>query len=301
MSFEGRSVARLFAGDRRSDRVVPKIGLTSWLTVLVSAAMAFLAVFALALAFTTERIAQAWSDDLQRAATVRVSGLEDELDHNTATVVQILQRTPGVTSARVLTEDEQKTLLEPWLGATLDLSKLPVPRLIEIVIDDLTLDRAALVRALSEAVPGAQMDDHARWRAPLVDAATRVRLLGTGALILIAGVMAALVTLAARTALSANKQVLEVLRLLGARDAFVARAFVRRVALRSMAGAVVGVFAGLFVVVIIPDTTQGTGLMAGFGFSGAQWIWPMLMIPATGVIAVVATRAAAFAMLKRIA
>jgi cell division transport system permease protein len=295
-------IATVFSsGDHRADRVVPKIGMTSWLTVFVSAGMAFLAVFALALAFSTERVARSWTDDLARAATVRITGTAGSVDDTTATVVQMLQRTPGVTSARILSEAEQRRLLEPWIGGTLDLSQLPVPQLVEITIDTDTFDADGLRLYLSENHPGTALDDHARWRAPLIAVASRVRILGFGTLLLIGLVMAALVTLAARAALSANSRVIKVLRLIGARDAFVARAFVRRVTLRAMAGALLGVTIGLVAVALIPDAGSGTGLLAQFGFVGRQWLWPLALIPATGLIAVVATRAAARSALKRIA
>jgi hypothetical protein len=51
---------------------------------------------------------------------------------------------------------------------------------------------------------------------------------------LIAGAMAALITLAAQAALSANAPVIRVLRLVGARDAYIARAFVRRFTVRAL-------------------------------------------------------------------
>ena len=186
---------------------MPKVGLTSWLTVFVAGGMAFLAVFAMALAFTTERVARAWSDDLARAATVRIAGTTQDADGTAGEILQVLQRTPGVTSARVLTGDEQRRLLEPWLGGSLDLSQLPVPRLVEVTIDTDTFDAASLREYLAENHPGAELDDHARWREPLIAAATRVRLLGLGTLGLIGLVMAALVMLAARAALSANNKV----------------------------------------------------------------------------------------------
>jgi cell division transport system permease protein len=77
-----------------------------------------------------------------------------------------------------------------------------------------------------------------------VEAAGRLRLLGWVSLGLIAGAMAALITLAAQAALSANAPVIRVLRLVGARDAYIARAFVRRFTIRALAGAAGGAALG---------------------------------------------------------
>jgi cell division transport system permease protein len=59
-------------------------------------------------------------------------------------------------------------------------------------------------------------------------------------LVLIAGAMGAFITLAAQAALSANAPVIRVLRLVGARDAYIARAFVRRFTVRALTGAAGG-------------------------------------------------------------
>ncbi len=237
-------------------------------------------------------------------SVLRPSGCQPPLARSTQeppAAVQILQTTPGIQSARVLSDAEQRALLEPWLGEAVALDSLPVPRLIEITIDRDIFDATGLTQRLDEQLPGAVLDDHARWRAPLVAAAQRVRILGFGALALIVGVMAAMITLAARAALSANGQVIEVLRLIGARDVLVARAFVRRITLRAMAGALLGSGVGAIIVALFPPADAGTGLLVDFGFIGLQWLAPFLVVPGAGLVAFVATRAAALATLKRTA
>ena len=49
-----------------------------------------------------------------------------------------------------------------------------------------------------------------------------------------------MITLAANAALATNAQVIRVLRLIGARDTYIARAFVRRFTLRALSGAAIG-------------------------------------------------------------
>ncbi len=88
------------------------------------------------------------------------------------------------------------------------------------------------------------LDDHTRWRTPLIRAADRLRLLGLISIVLIAAATAAMITLAAQAALAANAQVIRVLRLVGARDTYIARAFVRRFTLRALTGSAAGALAG---------------------------------------------------------
>ena len=62
------------------------------------------------------------------------------------------------------TEEESAALLEPWLGTGLDLSDLPVPRLIVVRLSDPTgVDLAELGRRIKAQVPGATLDDHRAW------------------------------------------------------------------------------------------------------------------------------------------
>jgi cell division transport system permease protein len=151
---------------------------------------------------------------------------------------------------------------------------------------------------LAAEAPGATLDDHQRWRKPLVAAADRVRTLGLLSLALIVGATAAMVTLATQAALSANAQVIRVLRLVGARDTFVARAFVRRFTLRALLGALVGTVLGMIAVAMLPGASAEGGFLTGLGFAGLQWLWPLTIPPLTAFVAFWATRGAAFRMLR---
>jgi len=288
----------LLRGDVQADRVVPRTGQSARLTVATAAAMAFLAVFALALSVTAGRIADHWSDALARTSTIRVSAPPAELEAQTAAILAVLDQTPGIAAARALTDDEQRALLTPWFGPDLPVDDLPIPRLIEVVETEAGYDAAGMRLRLSAEAPGAVLDDHTRWRRPLVEAATRLRLLGWVALGLIAGSMAAMITLAAQSALASNEQVIRVLRLVGARDAYIARAFVRRFTLRALTGALGGMAIGMIAVALIPDGGGAGGMFGSLGFTGTGWLTPLLIPVLAALVAFWSTRIAAFRTLK---
>ncbi|MEM8850871.1 MAG: cell division protein FtsX [Pseudomonadota bacterium] len=285
-------------GDRQADRVVPPSGHTVWLTVLTAAAMSFLAVFALALSLATGRLADRWGQGLAQASTIRVSAPADQADAQVAAILTILAGTPGVATAEAMDEAEQTALLEPWLGADLPLDRLPLPRLIEITEAE-DFDADGLRLRLQAEVPGAVLDDHTRWRRPLVQAADRLQTLGWTALLLIAVVMAAMVTMAAQAALAANAQVIRVLRLVGARDVYAARAFTRRFTLRAALGAAIGTALGMVAIAFLPSAQAAGGFLTGLGFAGAAWLLPGLIPPFVAAVAFAATRRAAFRALAR--
>ena len=282
--------------------VVPATGHTAWLTLFASGAMAFLAVFALALSLATGRVADRWADELARTATVRIAAPVGQIAAQTEAALTVLRTTPGITAARALTDDEQNALLAPWFGSELSLENLPVPRLIEIIENTPGYDTDGLRLRLAGEAPGAVLDDHSRWRAPLVAAANPLRHLGLLVLILIATTTAVIVTLAAGSSLSANRQVIAVLRLVGAEDSYIARAFVRRFTLRALAGGAMGTFAGCLAILLMPDPGEvaQNNFLTGLGFVGLQWLWPLIIPLLAGGVAFWATRTAALRSLKEL-
>ncbi|MBW7921036.1 MAG: cell division protein FtsX [Rubellimicrobium sp.] len=275
------------------DRVVPPSGFTAQLTVLAAAAMAFLAVFALALGSAAGRLAERWDAELARTATLRISAPPDQIAAQTEAALRVLQTTPGIASARAMTSAEAQALLQPWFGPDLPVALLPIPQLVEITTTDAGFDATGLRARLQGEVPGAVLDDHTRWRAPLIAAAGRLRVFGGLAVALIALSMAAMVTLAAQVALAANERVIRVLRQVGASDRYITRAFVRRFTLRGLAGAAAGTAAGLLAVLFLPGDDAAGGFPTGLGFQGTGWLIPLAVPPFAAAVAWIATRTAA--------
>ena len=291
--------SELLPGDTQADRVVPPSGFTATLTLFTAAAMAFLAVFALALSLATGRLADRWGNELARTATVRISAAEGQMAAQTKAALRVLETTTGVARARALDDTEQAALLEPWFGPGLPLDQLPIPRLIEVTETAQGFDAQGLRLRLAAEVPGAVLDDHTRWRDPLVRAASRLRLIGWLSLALIGAATAAMITLAAQAALAANAQVITVLRLVGAQDGYIARAFVRRFAARGLGGAAIGTALGCLAILALPSARIEGGFLTGLGFQGWHWLWPLMIPPLAGLVAYAATRAAARRRLEK--
>ena len=293
-------IRNLLRRDSRTDRVVPPTGYTAHLTLFVSGAMAFLTVFALALSLASGRIADRWATELAGAATLRINAPAEQLAAQTQAALTVLSQTPGVASARALTTEEQAALLSPWFGPDLPLDTLPIPQLIEIVEGEPGLDAAGLRLRLGAEVPGAVLDDHTRWREPLVDAAMSLRRLGWISILLIGGATAAMITLAANASLAANAKIIEVLRQVGARDRFIAGAFVRRFTYRALFGAAVGTLLGMTGVLLLPEASDAGGFLSGVGFQGSDWILPVAIPILGAAVAFFATWAAARRKLKEL-
>ena len=290
----------VFRTGGQSDRVVPPTGYTATLTLFTSGAMAFLAVFALALSMASGRLADRWGEELAKSVTVRISAPLEQVERQTKATVRVLETTAGIATVRVLNTAEQQALLAPWFGPDVPIDDLPIPKLIEVIETDEGFDAAGLRLRLQAEAPGAVLDDHTRWRKPLTVAAGRLRALGWVSIAIIGGATAAMITLAANAALAANLQVIRVLRLIGATDGYIARAFVRRFTLRALGGALIGTIIGMGAILMLPQATGDRIFLTGLDFQQAQWFMPLIIPVLAGAVAFFATRAAARRTLGRL-
>jgi cell division transport system permease protein len=197
-----------------------------------------------------------WRSDVAREVTIQVRpSPQRNMDADIARAVGLAQGSPGVEQAQAFTKAESERLLEPWLGTGLDFSDLPVPRLIVVKLrEGAKPDLRPLRQALAAEVPGATLDDHALWASRLSTMANTI--VGVG-VILVALVLAAAglaVTFATRGAMAGNRDVVEVLHFVGAKDDFIAKEFQHRFFRLGLRGAAVGAAAALM-------TTAALGLV----------------------------------------
>lgn len=295
-----KNLLELIMGDPQADRVVPHTGATARLTVFVSAVMAFLSIIAIAIALTTGRVADILPEDAAQSAIVRLPADQGNADTLLAAALEVLQTTPGVATARALSPEEQQALFAPWFGTDLPLESLPIPQLIAVTADDAGYDPAGLQARLTAQVPGSVLDDQTALRAPLLDAAFRIGIVGWMVAVLIVASVAAMITLAAQASLAAHVQVIRVLRLVGARDVYIARAFVRRFTLRTLVGAALGAIVGGLTLLAMPQNDSADGMLLGVGLEGVEWLWLLVIPLLSGIVAFIATRAAAFGKLREL-
>ncbi|WP_340300216.1 FtsX-like permease family protein [Roseobacter sp. HKCCD5988] len=95
-----------------------------------------------------------------------------------------------------------------------------------------------------------------------------------------------------------SKAVMRVLRLVGARDAYIAGAFVRRFALRSLIGGGCGAALGIGALLVFPNQASAQSFMVGLSFSGLEWLLPLIIPVMIAFVSFQATKAAAFRTLR---
>lgn len=248
---------------RPSAPIVPPQSVAGRALTLVVAIMSYLACLTVGSVSVVWDAAQDWSNDLVREVTIQIrpaDGVDMLLQIENA--VTITQRFAGVGTVRAMSDEETKALLQPWLGSGLDLDTLPVPRLVQVTVDDPSaLDLAGLKQRIEQDVKGASLDDHSVWTSRLAAMAGAVVAGGFGILALVLFSMVLSVVFATRAAVASNRDVVSVLHFVGAEDGFIAREFQRHFLVLGLRGGIAGgVFACICFLLLEMFTRQTAGL-----------------------------------------
>jgi len=276
----------------------------------VIAVMAFLAALALGASLVATRAAHGWQSGLSDRVTVQVMPPEQGdaragVEAETKAALVVLNATPGIAHASVLSDAEINALVEPWIGKNGTVAGIPLPKLIDASITPgEELDVTALAAKLKQAAPHATVDDHRRWITRLRGLADAVRFSAYGILLLIAGATAAAVSFATRAGLDAHHEMVALLHQMGALPAFIARAVEWHYFLSALFAAALGtLFAALFFL--------GAGGLEVFGVEAVpflpplslRWIeipWLLAVPVATSLIAWATARISVLSVVKAI-
>lgn len=241
--------------------IIPATAASLTSLTVTMAVMCYLACLAIGALILVDRAVSSWTSGLSREMTVQVRVVRDaDITKEVEKARSILASFPGIIEADVLDESEGARLLEPWLG-TRSLEGLPVPRLIRVVSDtNYPPDVASLESELSQ-VRGARLDTHQKWEAELTRMARALSAVSYAILVLISISAVAIVIFATRAVLQANRHVVDLLHLVGARDSYIARQIDGRFLRTGLLSGFIGVGLGLFTFLLL-------GLLGGGGESG---------------------------------
>lgn len=270
---------------------------------IVVAIMAGLGCLAALIALSGFRAANNWTNELKSAITVLV--YEPKNEANLQRAVQISSQTKGVISASVMGKEKAKLLLRNYganIGTLID--ELPVPALLEIGIEkDNKTAKADLQTALNNGGFKFEIDDHSRYSGEIVRASRLMRIFALMVLTALIIASVASIAFAARAALETRREAVEILHLVGAEDAFVAREVQARfMVLGFQAGLFGSIGAAILLLIGIlinkigsSELTQGASLLKWYD------IWILLIAPlVTSFASAIAARLAARETLREL-
>ena len=219
------------------------------------AAMAFLAALALAGWVGAATLAQQWQRGAGASMTVQVPHPDEPAAEpgtdRLARVLTLLQGTPGIASARALTQDQLADLLRPWIGAGSEKLAIPLPAVIAVQLTDGADQLDGLAKRLDAAAPGTLVESHDVWMRRLAVLARSLQACAGLALLLVAGIAAAVIAVATRAGLAARREAIEIVHGLGATDGYIAGRFAARATLLAAAGGLAGAVIALPILVTL--------------------------------------------------
>ncbi len=269
-----RFVDEADVGLRRDVPLVPAASIAGRALVTVIAIMTFLAGLTAGTAMLIANAADGWRGEVAREMTIQVRPVTGrDLDADVAAALDAARAIPGIADVYAYSKAQSEALLTPWLGAGLDLSELPVPRLIVVKLDPrAALDVDALRKAVIDKVPNATIDDHRLWLQRLSIMAGTVVVIAFVILALVMVAMVLAVGFATRGAMAGNREIIEVLHLVGAADGYISRQFQRHFFRLGLRGGLIGGGAAILVFLLsssisalMRTTAGGDQLQAMFG------------------------------------
>ncbi len=271
----------------------------------VIAIMVALTVIAAAAGLALANTARSAADELSGGVTVQVIEANPaERQRQAQAALRALRETPGVISARAVSDAEVERLIEPWLGTRAAGDEdIPVPALVDARLRDPVDGEmlGALRRLVRQVAPSARVDAQSTWLGPVFGAIDSLQWLALALVGLLAAATSAAVLLAVRTALGSNRDTIEIVHLLGGTDAQIAQIFQRSVGFDAAGGGAVGLALGLVAVLFLGERFAGlgAGLVSGGALGWADWLL-LALIPLGGVVlAMLTARIAVTRALRR--
>jgi cell division transport system permease protein len=229
-------------GARPETPIVPKNSIAGRALVAVVAIMTFLGTLTMGAVVLVVAAASEWQSDVAREMTIQVRPRAGrDIEQDVARAADIAKAAQGIVEVRAYTRAESARLLEPWLGNTLALDDLPVPRLIVVKLaSGPPPDLVTLRATLTGEIPGASLDDHRGWIDRMRAMAGSAIMIGIFVVGLVLAATILSVTFATRGAMAANRPIVEVLHFIGATDGYIASQFQRHFLMLGLKGAATG-------------------------------------------------------------
>lgn len=193
----------------------------------------------------TYNLTDNWDRSLNGQLTIEFPAHSEGV-HSTLTekqreqVFHLLQGTNGLIRIRQLKDSDILKILEPWLDSTAIPDDFPFPVLFDVEIDkDANVDLLELTSRLSKISKGVRIHNHANWYVSIEKISKGLFGFSVLLSILILLTVCSTIIYIVKKALSAHKDVVKILQLIGARDKYIAAQFRKYYFFISLKGSVI--------------------------------------------------------------
>jgi cell division transport system permease protein len=195
---------------------------------------------------------------------------------NVDRVIGELKGMSGVTNVQRVDPEKLKTMLKVWTGDTSTNIDFPLPTLLDVEFDNAQLaDTDIIKQRLRTISSDISVENHSNWSQKLVIFGKSLKLVTIliGSFILFCA--AIIVILVTKSALQAYYSTLDILRLLGAKDSYIAKIFQNQVLKSSFYGGIYGVMFA------IPAVYAFMIVIKRLGLEGLYWnsmLWRIIAV-----------------------
>jgi len=287
---------------RSGKNIVPRATIAGTALVFVISIMAFLACLTLGAVSMINSSANKWQSDISREVTIQIKPSDKlEMDKAVRQASRIALEFSGVSQVTALNDRETRRLLEPWLGSGLELTELPVPRLLTVTIANGAKPDFEQMRSRLEAeVAGASLDDHRAWVERLTTMAFTMVGIGTAVFLLVMAATVTTVVFATRGAMAGNRDVVEVLHFVGADSKFISGQFQQHFLVLGFKGALTGAVGAcaLFILlgfwssssVATPEGDQISALFGTFSLETSGYIGMFIVVILVAILTAITSK-----------
>jgi len=257
--------------------------LIAWNTGL----MVFFVTLTLAVNLMLSSISQSWINGLSGSLTIEMKPPVTSLE-NTASdyqaqrnfrekvkkVTTMLRNQENILEARLLSDNEVRELIEPWIGENSALDTLTLPVLIDVKLISKNTDITDLKLELTKTDPTASIDNHS----DTIQDIESVTNTASGFVSLLTAIIIFLATISIsgiiRSKLLIHKHEVETLHLIGASNEYIARQFRQHTLNNTIKGAGMGVIFTIITLIIVGTITQtlNTNIFAYLRVMPLQWL-----------------------------
>lgn len=259
----------------------------------ITAFMVFLACITLATAIIGNDLTTDWDRRMSNNITIQVlpdmrnKNPDKEIEERIKNITEILKQTPGIKSSYAMSLKETTELLKPWLG---DIGKnkldITLPRIITVEVSDIIpLNIKALTDEIKNYSHLITIETYETWMSEFTKTLSALQTLLGLIIILILTTTGITICYATKSGLTTNKNVIEVMHMVGARNSYISKHFSNQMMQLSITGGIIGYIISCISIMIIKHFAQNIdgGIISNFNFS-TELYWYILLIPITAGI-----------------
>ena len=190
-------------------------------------------------------------------------------------VVDFLKSVNGVIKVTPLNDKQLEELLAPWLGDDVKIEELPVPRLIDVKVENnFAPDFTQLSQDLATVSPLASLDNHKLWLNKLIAFAGGLKMIATTILLLVALITSGAIFYTTKMSLGLQHNVIEILHIIGAKDTYIGQQYAKHMGFMGFIGGLCGIIFAIPAIFFIGNLASAIegGIISETSLSIFDWI-----------------------------